>query len=214
MNNYSIDRILEEKKITDFLADNGIHPVKMAGGKYMYRCPIHSGDNDPSFVVYPVGTKGRNYQTYHCFGCHSGINIINLKMDLDNLSAKEAIQSFLKDVHVDIVEVLDANAFAAIDGMRGEDAKKDDSDKSIELLMLALNFRCRSYLEEYGDEEEVKFFDEVFYKKVDEIALSKDVDTLDAYYNMLMDKEVLVNRAEAIRQRKEEEEVSASEWII
>lgn len=213
MSNYYIDRILEEKKITDFLQENGIYPVKKSGDKYIYRCPIHPGDNDPSFIVYPVGTKGRSYQTYHCFGCQSGINIINLKSDLDNVSIKHAVKSFLKGMDVDPVEATDAIIDSIIGDIEGN-KKEIESDNRVELLLLLLNTTCRRYLTEYGDDEEVEFFENNFYKKVDEIARAKDVDTLDAYFNMLIDKKVLVMRAEAIKKCKEDEETSASEWII
>lgn len=214
MSSYHVNRILEEKKITDFLQEKHIYPLKKSGEKYIYRCPIHSGDNDPSFIVYPVGTKGRNYQTYHCFGCHSGINIINLKSDLDKVSVKEAINFFLKDVDINITELIESTANSTQADMREENEEPENEDKNIELLMLLLNITCREYLTEYGDVEEVKFFDNNFYKKVDKIARSRDIETLDAYYNMLIDNDVLVNRADAIRKRIEDEETSASEWII
>jgi len=213
MSNYYVDRILEEKKITDFLQENGIYPVKQSGNKYVYRCPIHSGDNDPSFIVYPVGTKGRSYQTYHCFGCHSGINIINLKSDLSNVSIRDAVKSFLKDIDIDHVEARDAIVDSVVEDIGGTE-KEVDSDHRIELLLLSLNTKCRNYLVECGDNEEVEFFENSFYKKVDKIARAKDVDTLDAYSNMLMDKKVLVNRTFALQKRKEEEGTSASDWII
>jgi len=213
MSNYYINRILEEVKITDFLQERGIYPLKKSGEKYVYRCPVHSGDNDPSFIVYPEGTKGRNYQTYHCFGCKSGINIINLKSDLDSMTVRDSVKSFLKGINVDPVEVTDS----IIDSIVGESngtVKEVESDHRVELLMLSLNTTCRRYLAEYGDNEEVQFFDNNFFKKVDEIARAKDIDTLDAYFNMLIDKKILVTRAEFIQKRREEEETHASEWII
>lgn len=160
-----------------------------------------------------MGTKGRNYQTYHCFGCHSGINIINLKSDLDSMTVRDSVKSFLKGINVDPVDVTDSIIDSIIGESNGTE-KEVESDHRVELLMLLLNTTCREYLEEYGDNEEVQFFDNNFYKKVDEIARAKDVDTLDAYFNMLIDKEVLVMRADAIKKRKEDEETSASEWII
>jgi hypothetical protein len=214
MSSYYVDRILEEKKITDFLDENGIYPIKKSGDKYVYRCPIHSGDNTPSFLVYPVGTKGRNYQTYHCFGCHSGINIINLKSDLDKVSAKEAIKFFLKGVQIDEGDAIDSKIDSNIEEMSEEVEKMADGDKRIEFTMLLLNNICRDHLSEYGDPEEIRFFDDIFYKKVDEIARARDIDTLDEFFNMLMDKKVLRKRSKIIKKRREEDEASASEWII
>ncbi len=217
MSNYYVDRILEEKKITDFLDENGIHPAKKAGDKWAYLCPIHSGDKAPSFFVYPVGTKGRNYQTYHCFGCHSGINIINLKSDLDNVSAKEAIKFFLKGMNVEVVEAMKSVAESIKEKVKKDEKENlgiDEGDKRIELLMLSLNVICREHLKDVDDDEEVRFFYNTFYKKVDEIARARDVDTLETFYNRLLDREVLVKRAEIILKSKEEEGTSASRWII
>lgn len=213
MGNYYVDRILEEKKITDFLQESGIYPVKKSGDKYIYRCPVHSGDNDPSFVVYPVGTKGRSYQTYYCFGCHSGINIINLKSDLDSMTVRESVNFFLKDINVDPIEVTDS-IIDSIVGSSSETASQAENDHRIEVLLLEMNTKCRNYLVECGDNEEVEFFENNFYKKIDEIARAKDVDTLDAYSNMLIDKDVLVIRTLALQKRKEDEGTSASDWIL
>lgn len=213
MGNFYVDLILEEKKITDFLQENGYHPVKKSGDKWIYLCPVHAGDSDPSFIVYPVGTKGRNYQTYHCFGCHSGINIINLKSDLDKVSIRDAVNFFLKGIDVDLTDATESIADSTIKEI-DEDKKTIDEDKSIELLLMSLNIFCKEYLLEYGDEEEILFFEEKFYKKIDEIARSRDVDTLEEYYNMLIEKEVLVKRADAIRERREKEETSAVKWWI
>lgn len=213
MGNYHVSRILEEKKITDFLQERGIYPVKKSGEKIIYRCPIHSGDNDPSFIVYPIGTKGRNYQTYHCFGCQSGINIVNLKSDLDGVSIKESIGFFLKSINIDPVEVSDSiiNNIQN-DIQNGENTVEDD--KQIEMILLLMNTTCRRYLDTYGDEEEVRFFDNRFYKKVDDIARSGDCDTLEVYYNMLIENNILPQRAENIRKRQEEDEISAVKWRI
>ena len=218
MGNYYVDRILEEKKIIDFLEENGIYPSKKAGDKWVYICPIHDGDSSPSFVVYPVGTKGRSYQTYHCFGCHSGINIINLKSDLDKVSPKEAIRFFLKDIDVDPVEAMDSIVDSVIEDMKVDkeaEAEAEEGDKSIELLMLSLNNICREHLLDIDyDEEEGRFIYDVFYKKVDEIARARDIETLSAFRNRLIDEEILDKRAKNILRNKEQERVSASEWII
>lgn len=209
MGSYHIERILEEKKITDFLQERGIYPVKKSGDRIIYRCPIHTGDNDPSFIVYPIGTKGRNYQTYHCFACHSGINIINLKKDLDKISTKEAINFFLKDIDITPDEIVD---HVILDIQKEEDPIEED--KQVEVLLLSINTFCRRYLSDYGDEEEIQFFEDKFYKKIDSIARSKDIDTLKAYHNMLIEKNVLVERAERIRKGREEDKMSAVKWRI
>tara|TARA_Y100000034_G_scaffold118213_1_gene158660 strand:+ start:333 stop:2111 length:1779 start_codon:yes stop_codon:yes gene_type:complete len=61
-----IDQILETRKITEYLSGKGHNPLGNAGaGKLKYCCPIHKGDNDPSFFVY----TDSKYENFYCFGC-------------------------------------------------------------------------------------------------------------------------------------------------
>lgn len=210
MSNYHVSQILKEKKITDFLHERGIFPVKKSALKWVYKCPIHEGDNDPSFVVYPAGTEGREYQTYHCFGCLSGINIINLMSDLDGVPMKTSIQYFLQDMDIDSEAARDA----ILNEIQNRDGGGEDNDYRIEHILLMINSDCRRYLEEQDDELEVKFFDDVFFKKVDAIAISGDVETLEAYLDRLLDKNVLEKRAIMIKKEREEEYESAVDWRI
>jgi hypothetical protein len=215
MSNIYIDKILKENKITDYLKEKGFFPARTSKDKILYRCPLHEGDRDPSFIVYPVGTKGRNYQTYYCFGCKSGVNIINLKMELEKISSREAIKFFLKGINVNPAEAMESIIdYIGNDILEHESENSDDENKDIEFLMLFLGHVCRNYLNEYGDEEEIDFFDNVFFKKVDKIAMSNDVDTLTEYHNMLMDRNILSKRAEKVQKRREQERASAMAWII
>ena len=64
-----IVQIKEENDIVDFARK---HTDLVATGEtYKGPCPIHQ-DTDPSFVVYP------KTQSYYCFGCKSGGDVINL----------------------------------------------------------------------------------------------------------------------------------------
>jgi len=204
--NYYIDQILKEKKITVFLEERGILPAKKTGDKWIYRCPIHAGDNDPSFVVYPTGTGGKEYQTYYCFGCHSGITIINLKSDLDNSKPREAIKFFLKGINVDFK---DARKSIIEDYKKGKLVL--ENKREIETLLLIINSTCREHLIVYNDEEEMEFF-EVFFKKVDDIARAKDINMLEEVYDILMRGKV--KRVEQFQARQEEQEVSSIAWRL
>ena len=62
---YHIECIFKERKIVDLLEGRGIVPSRQQPGKLIYCCPLHSGDNDPSFVVY----LDQQYQNYFCYGC-------------------------------------------------------------------------------------------------------------------------------------------------
>lgn len=206
--NFYINRILRERTITSYLEEKGILPKKTSGDKKMYCCPIHSGDNDPSFVVYPVGYKGRDYQTYYCFGCHSGITLINLKSDLEQISRKESIKYFIKDVKIETQEVIDSII---------EDAKKNklgiEENHGVEFMLLTINSGCRKFVIDVckRDEEEIVFF-EKFLKKVEEVARSRNVDLLDGIDNLLHNG--FEQRFLGYKKRQEEKEINSLNWKI
>ena len=204
--NYYIDQILKEKKITSFLEERGIYPVKKAGEKWVYRCPVHAGDKDPSFIVYPEGTKGREYQTYYCYGCHSGITIINLKSDIDGISSKSSVKYFLKSVKVSYKDARDSII---------DDIKKGnlviEPQKEIEKILLIINSTCREHLLAYNDDDEVDFF-ESFFKEIDKVAISRDLDMLEKIYEILL--RGIDKRVEKFQARKEDAEVSSLSWRL
>lgn len=95
-----INHILANKKITDYLAKKGIVPIGSTSvGRLKYRCPIHEGDNDPSFMVY---TDSGPYENYFCFGCKSHNNIIHLYCALEKVSFGEALKILSDGLEIDI----------------------------------------------------------------------------------------------------------------
>ena len=206
--NYYIDKILKEKTIIAFLEERGIFPQKKTGDKWVYRCPIHQGDNDPSFVVYPVGTKGKEYQTYYCYACHSGITLINLKKDIDRITSRESIKFFLKGVHIDYE---DARKSIINDWKKGQLGIEDNNE--IEKMLLTINTICRNHIQSYNDEEEIDFF-ESFFKEVDKVARTKDIEGLNDIFNILTDKHGLIKRVEKFQKRQDDKEMSSLSWKI
>jgi len=106
--------ITSRVKIEDVLTDRGIFANKNYGDKLVYKCPIHKGDNSPSFYVY----KKNSGDDFFCYGCKSGGNVIKLVQLLNNCSSKDAIQivsdkagincdPYLYDIDFDIGEIED-----------------------------------------------------------------------------------------------------------
>ena len=94
--------------------------LKKHGNIYKGRCPFpdrHQGDDsDPSFVVYPRGTKG-DYDNFYCFGCEAGdkknsgygsdvFEYIRLK---DNVMFDESIRLVAKRLNIEPVESQESN---------------------------------------------------------------------------------------------------------
>ena len=192
-NNELVNTILKERKITDFLEKRGITPVRESNGKLIYHCPIHEGDNEPSFMVY---INQGEYQTYHCFGCQSGNDIINLVCAIDNISIKQAIRQLVKGLDIEYSNILDSLINEIIN------EKEKQEDKSTEKILLEIGFVCRNHLEKYNDEEEIEFFFKIF-EKTDYFARIKDNDTLKEMYEILMDKGI-PQRINICEKRKEQ----------
>jgi len=94
---YKIEKILENKSITDYLQSRNILPSgKQSNGKIKYKCPIHN-DLDPSFVVYDDTP-----QNFYCYGCGAGGNIIHLVKKLENKSTKDVIISLSSDLNISL----------------------------------------------------------------------------------------------------------------
>lgn len=63
--------------------------LKRAGSNLKGLCPFHS-ERTPSFTVYP-GT-----QSYYCFGCGAGGDVVNFIMRMENLDYVSAVESLAK----------------------------------------------------------------------------------------------------------------------
>jgi DNA primase len=177
---YYIEQILKEKKITDFLAERGITPARQYADKLIYHCPIHEGDNDPSFVVYTNG----EYQTYFCFACHTSSNIIHLVREMDNISIKDTIKKLIKGININEQDVLNSIIKDLENGLIKED------NKGVEKLFFKLNRSCYDYLKDINfDEEEINFFDKVF-NKIDKIARDRDEIILQDIYDFIIEQGV------------------------
>src|SRR5258708_2767969 len=128
-----IDNILAKHKITDYLAKKGIHPDGVErNGKLFYRCPLHDGDNTPSFVVY---TQSGDYENYYCFGCKSKYNILHLFRELEKVSMRETI-ALLGDGIVPTDEAEISHAIRQITSDSSLSAKYTPDDLSLEISRL------------------------------------------------------------------------------
>lgn len=96
---YVISEILKRRKITDYLHSKGISPVGSPfNGKIKYRCPIHKGDNTPSFMVYTNG----EFENFYCYGCRNRYHIIHLYKALENVSTQDAIKALSDGLALDL----------------------------------------------------------------------------------------------------------------
>ena len=71
--------------------------LKRSGANYFGLCPFHN-EKTGSFCV------NKERQTYHCFGCGAGGNVITFVMDYENFSFPEAVEHLAKKVGIELPE--------------------------------------------------------------------------------------------------------------
>lgn len=76
--------------IADVIAGSGVE-LRKAGARYSGRCPLHD-DREPSLVIYP------STQSYFCFSCQHGGDVIDFLSRRHNVGFKEAVSLLGKTV--------------------------------------------------------------------------------------------------------------------
>ena len=192
-----IKQILVNNNIVDFLEERGIFPERKSGDKLFYKCPIHN-EEEPSFVVYLHNKE--DYQTYFCYGCKSGVNIINLKKDIDKVSLHEAVKYFLQGIDIKDYDIV--NSIIEELGYQNEEELYEIYNDFYHLYLM-ISSVCREHLQKYRDKEEIVFFEDVFYL-IDDAALRRDIQYLENVYNILIDKGGLEKRVDLYKKREED----------
>jgi len=80
---HDTDSIRRDHPIADVVVASGLQ-LRPMGGRLSGVCPFH-GDTRPSFVVYPAT------QSYYCFGCGAGGDVIDFVARLNKVGFKEAV---------------------------------------------------------------------------------------------------------------------------
>lgn len=90
-----IDQIRSANDIVDVIG--GSVKLKRKGANFFGLCPFHS-EKTGSFCVSP------ERQTYHCFGCDKGGNVISFVMEYENYSFPEALKYLADRVGINLPE--------------------------------------------------------------------------------------------------------------
>jgi len=90
-----IEEVKYRNKIEDVITS--YVNLKRAGSNYQGICPFHS-EKTPSFTVFP------NTETFHCFGCGAGGDVISFIMRAENLEYPGAIEFLAKRAGIPMPE--------------------------------------------------------------------------------------------------------------
>ena len=96
---YYSDDVLEQVRSGNDIVDvvSSYVKLKRKGSSWFGLCPFHS-EKTGSFSVNP------SRQTYHCFGCGAGGNVISFIMQYENYSFQEAVQYLAKRAGISLPE--------------------------------------------------------------------------------------------------------------
>lgn len=82
-------------------------PLKKSGKNYIGRCPFHS-EKTPSFFVFP------DTESFYCFGCGMGGDVISFIEKIENIDFSEAIKLLAERSGMEIPEHNDNNSLSAL----------------------------------------------------------------------------------------------------
>jgi len=81
-------QLKQNVSILHVCAAHGIDLKKHGTADYVGRCPFHD-ENEPSFIVTP------SKNLWHCMGCDKGGSVIDLVMQLDGITFREAVDKLM-----------------------------------------------------------------------------------------------------------------------
>ena len=93
-----IEEVKYRNKIDDVIST--YVNLKRAGSNYQGVCPFHS-EKTPSFTVFP------NTETFHCFGCGAGGDVISFVMRAENMEYPDAIAFLAKRIGLSLPDTDD-----------------------------------------------------------------------------------------------------------
>jgi hypothetical protein len=212
MDQFYIEKILKESLIVVYLEEKGIFPSQKHSDKYVYKCPLHEGDNDPSFVVYLKG-EDSNHQDYFCFSCHRGGNLINLVSDLEQITTYQAYLNLLKKLDIRDDGRGQFHIASVQEFLRYSELKGMDRTNNSEYLFLKINTVLRQYLEKIKYDKDEVLNIEKLYPSIDKAALELDTKSLEKIYLFLVSGEALTKRVKKVQENKIKK-IAENNWKI
>ena len=85
--------VIKSKNLAEYIPEL----LPQTDGTYRGRCPIHHGNNETAFVVFPDNK-------FYCFSCHASGDIIDYKILKDKIPFDVAVQEIAEDFGINIDE--------------------------------------------------------------------------------------------------------------
>ena len=134
-----IDEIIHRNDIEQVIGS--YVSLKRAGSNFNGLCPFHS-EKTPSFTVFP------NTETFHCFGCGAGGDVISFVMRAENLEYPESVEFLAKRAGLAIPE--DGSGEKTVSRSRYYEMNRDAARFFNKCLALPEAKEARDYLAKRG----------------------------------------------------------------
>ena len=170
MQKYRITRLHHSIDGVDYISKY-VKGLKKVGTSFKACCPFHH-EKTPSFTIYPKGYRTKfgiqDYESFYCFGCDAGGDIIRFYELLNKVSREEAI------IQLEHEYGFTSNADEELIFLQEE--MKRIKKRSVKLLTFAevnliISITCRKYLE--------------FVKKYYIQEYMKEKRNIDGYYRYI-----------------------------
>jgi hypothetical protein len=173
--------------IRSFLSSRGIDPSKSYGGRHVYKCPVHAGDNSPSFYVYEPED---GYDNFFCFGCKKWGDVVDLRSLIDRISIEDSCSLFCEEKNIYSSSKISEEELLDMDiGNWGkeEDGKRVVKDFGVLCFSMAKLFRnmVKSECIICGDRSEKTMKVYGIMSDFDKMIRAKDYDNAKSNYEKL-----------------------------
>ena len=165
---------------------NGVDYIKKyaniteAGNIYKGLCIFHN-EKTPSMVVYPKGFIGadhkpQDHDTFYCFGCHAGGDIIKFKQLVDGSTREEAFLKLAEEHDITFGEDEELlSQKMALENIN--ELNKLNSLSDINIICSESGFACKQFFRDTPYSKEVnKKVDELF-EKLDNLLKENSAET-------------------------------------
>lgn len=202
---YVADRILTSRSIVEYLEDRGLAAEQGIRGRRLFCCPLHNEDT-PSFIVYPADGDRNTYESYYCYGCQKGGNLISLKVALEGVSPSQAISDMAEGLGIKV----DDQIAYVIDQIDRSTQAASKLTEDIEDCLLIVSRAVYHHLRIVGWDDLELFRCDLALRALDSAAERRDRDKVFEITETLPD--LLGRRKQAFMEERERQNADAAKF--
>jgi len=183
--NQTLKEVKKRIGLLSLLEDHYGLEVEDKGSRHVMLCPIHEGDSVPSFNIYVNNKEDHSEDSWYCFGCGRGGDVVNFVMEHEDKGFREALKTLQR-----IGGIGDVKEQSKIkqwwDKLTSScKVKEKDKEKVLESLKYDLGIRLREYLKRFKEDKSYQRrcekVDKIF-KQVDELFVLESFEEAEQFY--------------------------------